>query len=89
MVLRQNRGTKKGIVIFDLSGCGFLGKKVRKSESRKRRFICDLSAFLEKGVNGCCVCEKKIVTLQTFCAVGDMVKTMPTIEETIKNNTRI
>ena len=68
MVLRQNCGTEKGIVIFDLSGCGFLGKKVRKSESRKRRFICDLSAFLEKGVKGCCVCEKKVVTLQSICA---------------------
>ena len=68
-VLRQNCGTEKGIVIFDLSGCGFLGKKVRKSESRKRRFICDLSAFLEKGMRGYCVCQIFFVPLQRFICV--------------------
>ena len=84
--LRRNRGTEKGSVIFDLSDWRFEEMEVQNRRRRKRWFICDLSAFLEKGGWGYCVCEKKVVTLQAFCATGDMIKTILTTEETIKNN---
>ena len=47
-----------------------------------------MSAFLEKGGKGYCVCEKKVVILQSLCALARLakvyVKTISTIEETIK-----
>jgi hypothetical protein len=67
---------KQRIISCVLSDWSVFEKKLTNTQSRKRAFICILSAYLKKDEKGYCVCQIFFVPLQRFMcalALGDWI----------------